>query len=202
MWALLLLAVLTWPLLDRLVESGAVGWDADHPLLARETAFGAGLVGAAMALGPLASGDRLLVQLPAGARIASEFVAVLTVALVVQLASFAGPLAAGHTHGLPTWELLSFDVHVAALATLALRVPLPAGIAATLFFAAVWLSPSLQRWHAPVGRALAGLLDPSPRLAGPLLPAQTWVSAWIELGPIAALLIIAALLTSPFPRSS
>lgn len=197
-WLGVLTLAAVGPLLARLAPVGltTAGDPAAAPLY--EVAFWSALVGAALGLGPLERGRWFLAPLAPARRASLEWVGLLTAELavvvpVLALAALLGPRPDGP---LLLGAFLA-GVHLAVLASLLLRTPLPAAGRRMALPLLAWIAPALLAGLALPGPALARLLDAHTHLAFPPANDPATAHSALALLPIIGLALADGLLCRP-----
>ncbi len=161
-----LLALVTWPVFDRLQPPGVATLERSGGL--EEMIFLAGLLGTLLGLGALAGASGFREWLPSRSRVWGEGLALVSSAAVVQallLLGAKGALSNGPSAA--SWvSLVLADAHLAALGIALLRMRLPTYGLLTVFLLATWFGPALlldsSSWPAV---ALRDVLDASQHLS-------------------------------------
>ncbi len=166
--------------------------------------FPAGCLGVALGLSILGEGEGFLALLPPGGRWGGELVALVSLALLLQLPVLAAGLLSGGAAialrlaaGGAEWGLSV--LHTAALGLLVLRLPATPLVRTLGLLALVWLLPAALHVWAPRPLALEWSLDPGHHLRGTPPFAMTPKAALLAMASTVGLLGLSRLLPTPAP---
>ncbi len=198
-WSVGASLALVWALLVPMIEIRLV---TDVPGLVAETLWLAALGTIAVGLLWVCEAEPQLRVLATWRRLMVEVLALLaasvavTGGIAVLLLVAAAPIEAGHVAALLAPVLLTL-LHLVALALVLSRLRIPGWLAPALFLAFAWLVPALR-----IDPSVANALDASAHLdavdsSAPFAPMNL-----LALAPVVGLLLISALLTSPYSRGN
>jgi len=193
-WCLLVAALLAaWPLERRLAELGIASASRDPASRIGAWFAMSGLAGSLAGLASLSSGESPAARLTATRRLLGEGLGLLAVCLSLQAPMVLA--VEGSPEFLTTpgsvWGLALLDLHLAAIALVALHLPIGRLPALLAFAVAAWILPALVH-SAPVGP----LLDAARHLEGARRAPHTLPGLVAEIAPVVALLLAARLLAS------